>query len=390
MLLSIKKIFFNLKLSLTILVLGILFLGLQLINITQYSQRLSALKSQHTLINKIISTDLSDIQMATITLTGHVAELALSTKISTSDTLLDSFLPMTEERETLSNALRSSSSNFQDFASFWLEALPAGRATMHQQMLSARNHYLTDIAHMIDYQIELIDQSISIAKTTAIALVVIGLIVFLLYTYRLNQIYRDIDMACSVDTNEKKSATATREIDFIMKRLSRKSPLMNISQSMLHPESELNNEKGMLALYNAKQLTKGSGSIFIALFEIDNHAKLSNALSKEDMAGIYKKIADIISLYEQPMDVIAHLDNHNIIFIMSRSSKDAALSEAEKILQAVHNSSFNTAKGPLKITLSGSFSLKTPASTLETSILDAAKILTKAKESGGNRIAQLR
>ncbi|HEX5669967.1 MAG TPA: hypothetical protein VFX66_00410, partial [Sulfuricurvum sp.] len=210
------------------------------------------------------------------------------------------------------------------------------------------------------------------------------------YTYRLNQIYRDIDMACSVDTNEKKSATATREIDFIMKRLSRKSPLMNISQSMLHPESELNNEKGMLALYNAKQLTKGSGSIFIALFEIDNHAKLSNALSKEDMAGIYKKIADIISLYEQPMDVIAHLDNHNIIFIMSRSSKDAALSEAEKILQAVHDSSFNTAKGPLKITLSGSFSLKTPASTLETSILDAAKILTKAKESGGNRIAQLR
>ncbi|MFA6187776.1 MAG: hypothetical protein WC680_00700 [Sulfuricurvum sp.] len=390
MLLSIKKIFFNLKLSLFILALGLSFLAVQVFYITQYSERLTALKNQHILIEKIVSINLNDLQMATIALNGHIAELSLSLKHSTNDAFLDTFLASDYDKTTLSNTLRASSSAFQDASLFWIESTPHGRATMHAQMISARNTYLVNISDMINYQIQLINQLISIIKETVIVLFLFSLIVFFMYSFRLKQIYRDINKACSLDTDGTKAEVTTQEINFIVKRLSRKSPLVNISQSMLHPQSGLNNEKGMLALYNAKRLTKGAGSIFITLFEIDNYAKLFNALSKEDMAGIYKKIADIIFMYEQPMDVIAHLDNNNLIFIMSRPSKDAALAEAEKILHSVHDSSFNTTKGPIKLTLSGSFSLKTPVSTLEVSILDAAKILTKAKESGGNRIAQLR
>ncbi|HQS66099.1 MAG TPA: diguanylate cyclase [Sulfuricurvum sp.] len=390
MLPSIQKIFFNLKLSFFILLIGITFLGVQLINITRYSDRLAALKSQHTLIESITTQDLSDVPMATIVLNGHIAKLSLAVKLSTRDTVLDSFLPFTHEHITLSDTLHVSSSEFQDAALFWLESTPRGRTTMHTQMIHARDTYLMDIAHMIDYQILLINQSIEIAKMTVMGLFILGLLLFLLYRFRLNQIYRDINKACSVDIDGTKAEVSTQEIDFIVKRLARKAPVANTSQSLLHPQSGLNNEKGMFTMYNAKKATKNSYSLFIALFEIDQHTNLSNSLSKEDMGALYKKIGDIISMYEQPMDVIAQLDNHNFVFVMSRNSKDTALSDAEKIVHSVYDSAFSTSKGPIKVSLSGGILLKAPASALESSILDAHKVIEKAKESGGNRVAQLR
>lgn len=390
MLLSIKKIFFNLKLSLFILLLGTAFLGIQLINITHYSDRLAALKSQHTIIEAIITQDLSDVQMGSILINDHIAKLSLAVKLSAKDALLDSFIPFTQEEMELSKSLQTSSSSFQDAVLFWLESTPRGHAAMQRQMMHARDAYLTSISHMIDFQINLINKSIDIAKNTSIVLFFTGLVLFLLYRYRLNQIHLDISKACSVDIDGTKAEVSTQEINFIVKRLARKTPVTNTSQSLLHPQSGLNNEKGMLTMFNAKKATKSSNSIFIVYFEIDQHSTLLNSLSKEDMGALYKKIGDIISMYEQPLDVIAHLDNNNFVFLMSRNSKDVALSDAEKIVHSVNDSTFNTTKGPIKVTLSGGILLKSPAGSLETSITDAQKVMQKSKESGGNRVAQLR
>lgn len=367
-----------------------MLLGIQLINITQYSQHLSSLRSQHDLIDSIISQDLSDTQMAMITLNGHLSHLALAVKLSNNSALLDTFLTSEEERTRLYTALQTSASAFQDAALFWLEATPHGRSTMREQMMRTRESYLSDISHMIDYQIQLIDQSLSIAKITAVALCVIGLIFFIVYRIRLNQIYLDINKACSVDIDGTKPDVSTQEMEFIVKRLARKAPIANTNQSLLHPQSGLNNEKGMMTLYNAKKANKSYGSLFIAVFDIDQHSVLSNSLSKEDMGALYKKIGDIISMYEQPMDVTAQLDSNQFVFLISRNSKETALSDAEKIVHSVHDSMFNTAKGPIKVTLSGGFILKTPTSALEASIADGQKIADKAKQSGGNRVAQLR
>jgi GGDEF domain-containing protein len=390
MLLSIQKIFFNLKLSLFILGVGVLLLGLELVNITHYSQRLGALKTQHTLIDTITSQDFTDPQMAIITLNGNLAQLSLAVQLSDNDTLLDSFIPTTHEQQILSDALKSSSSAFKDAALFWSESTSHGQKTMYDQMIGKRNTYLANISAMIDYEIQMIDTSIELAKKTVIVLIVLGMLIFLLYSYRLNQIYRDINRACSVDTDGTKPEVKTQEMDFIVKRLARKSPIVNTAQSLLNPQSGLNNEKGMLTLFNAKKGTKSSNSLFVALFEIDQHINAYNTLSKEDMGAMYKKIGDIITMYEQPLDVIAHLDSNQFVFVMSRNSKDIALSDAEKIVHSVHDSAFNTAKGPIKVTLSGGFLLKTPAASLESAIADARKIADKAKENGGNRVAQLR
>ncbi|MDP1785115.1 MAG: diguanylate cyclase [Sulfuricurvum sp.] len=388
--LSIKQIFFNLKGVLLILGLGAFLLILQLISISQYSQRLEALKNQHTLIDKIISTDLKDIEMATIIINGHLSELALSVKLSASDALFDPFIASEREQSILSNSLITASSAFQDTSLFWLESIPHAREKMHHQMISARNVYLVAIDRVIDYQIQLINQSISIAKTTVMILFLLGLITFLLYRFRLNQIYRDINKACSLDTNGRKPIMETQEIDFIVKRLARKTPTSNTSPSLFHPLSGLTNEKGMVSIYNTNRSNKNSNSFFIALFEIDQHSTLINTLSKEEMAALYKKMGEIIAMYEQPLDLIAHLDDHHFVFVMARNSKDIALSDAEKIVHSIYDSAFSTAQGSIKITLSGGFLLMPPKKSLDESIANALKILAKAKDRGGNCVAQLR
>lgn len=98
----------------------------------------------------------------------------------------------------------------------------------------------------------------------------------------------------------------------------------------------------------------------------------------------------MISLYEQPLDVIAHTEDDRLVFVMSRPTKKAALDECEHIVKAVQDSSFLTSKGSIRITVSAGFMLKTPIKPLDESINDAVKLIAKAKENGGNRVAQLR
>ncbi len=387
--LSIRQIFFNLKLSLFVLGSGIILLAMILVTISQFSERLDALKNQHILIKKITSTNLHDFDMATITINGNIAELALFTKLANKETFLNLLFTSDEKEKSLNQAMVSTSSKFQESALFWLESMPVSRSAMYDRMIFERNLYSMDIDNMIDYQISLINESVWIAKIIVLIIAVLGLMTFFFYQWRLNQIYRDIKKASSVDEGIQHE-TVTEEVDFIIKRLARKMPVVNTNPTLLDPQSGLNNQKGMNTVFNLKRNTKTMGSLFIVLFEIDQYKELEAKLSKEDIGTLYKKLADIFTMYEQPLDVIAHLDDNRFAFIMARSSKDLALSEAENIVQSVKDSIFTTQQGIEKITLSGGISLKIPSKTLEESLPDVAKLVEKAKESGGNRIAQLR
>lgn len=387
---SIRQIFFNLKLALVLLGLGVTFLSIELMTISQYSDRLSALKNQHLIIKKIMTTDLSDSAMATIAINSDLAELQLFTKLSNQNVQLDSFIGTQGEQESLGRMLVSSSGTFQEATLFWVESMENSRKAMYGRMESAKNLYLVDIDRMIDYQIQLIDDAVSMAKATVLVLFAFGFLVFFFYQWRLKQIYHDIKHACSLDSSGEKSEAATEELDFIVRKLSRKMPNANTNPLLLNPQSGLNNEKGMIAVYNAKRNSKIVGTLFLTLFEIDKYGELSSKLSKEELNDITRKLGEILSMYEQPFDVIGHLDNNTFAFLMARSSKDTALGDAEKIISSVAESVFPISSGAIKITLSGGFLLKVPSKTLEEALGDAAKISAKAKDAGGNRIAQLR
>lgn len=390
MLISIRKVFFNLKTALLILGIGGLVLTAQLFHIAQYSERLGALKNQHLLIEKIIHTDLSDPKMADILINGAVSEISLSVKLSGEEALLDAFVNSNEEQASLLRSLEISSQAFQDNALLWSEALSISKDSAHIRMMSARSAFLADIDRMMDYQIHIIQESIATAKIVAIVLFITGFIVFLLYRYRLNQIYNDIDKACSIDTDGSTKLVSTQEIDFLLKRLVRKSSQSSLNPNLMNPMSGLNNEKGLINAFSAKKAGKSGNTVFLSLFEIDHYTSLLNSLSKEDMGSIFKKLGEIVNMYEQPMDVIAHTDDNHLVFLMSRNSKQLALNESEKIIHTVEESSFITAQGPIKITLSAGFLLKPPAKSIDESIEEALKLIEKAKETGGNHVAQQR
>jgi GGDEF domain-containing protein len=388
--LSIRQVFFNLKLTLILLVIGISFLAIELITITQYSDRLFALKNQHHLINKITHTDLTDSTMAGISLNSDLAELQLYTKLANQNLRLDLFSGAQEEYKVLGDTLATSSNAFQEGVLFWAESMPNSRKVMFTRMQLAKSNYVVDIGKAVDYQIGLINDVVSLAITTTYVIFVISLLAFFFYQWRLKQIYNDIKYAYALDSGAEKEEANTEELDFIIKKLCRRIPSTNNNLTLLNPQSGLNNEKGMIASYNAKRTTKSTGTFFLTHFSIDKYSELESKLSKEEITNTIRKLGEILSMYEQPFDALGHLDNNTFAFLMSRSSKDVALSDAEKITSSVRESVFPISSGILKITLSGGFMLKAPSKTLEESLSDVIKITEKAKESGGNRIAQLR
>lgn len=387
---SIRKIFFNLKIVLLILSASVTVIGVQLFHISQYSERLSALKNQHLLIDKIINTDLSDPKMASILINGALSEIELSVKLSGQEVLLDAFVTSNEEQASLLRSLGISSAAFRDSALIWSESLAMSRASENTRMMNARAAFLADIDRMMDYQIHVINQSIASAKMTAMILFFFTLIIFFLYRYRLNQIYLDIDQACSIDIDGSKKEAATHEVDFILKRLLRRSYQNALNPTLIHPISGLNNAKGLSAIFNAKKAGKAGNMVFLALFEIDQYELIINTLSKEDIENLFKKLGEIISMYEQPLDVIAHMEDDRFAFLLSRNSKQLALQECETIVQSIQESGFSAELGPIKITVSAGFLLKPPSKSIEETVDDAIKLIEKAKENGGNRVAQIR
>ncbi|MDD2266806.1 diguanylate cyclase [Sulfuricurvum sp.] len=387
---SIRKVFFNLKMALLLLGIGITVLSVQLFHISQYGERLSALKNQHLLIEKIINTDLSDPKMASILINGAVSEIALSVKLSGQEALLDIFVSSNEEQASLLRSLELSSEAFSDSALIWSESLAMSRSSQNSRMMTARSAFLADIDRMIDYQIHIINQSIITARITAILLFFTCVFLLIFYRYRLNQIYHDLNKISSIDIDGSKKEASTKEVDFILKKILRQSPQNMLNPTLIHPLSGLNNLKGLSSLFNTKKTGKSGNTVFLALFEIDQYELINSTLSKEDIGNLFIKLGEIISLYEQPLDLIGHLEDDRLVFIMSRSSKQTALQECETIVQSVEESSFNAQLGPIKITLSAGFILKTPAKSIEETIEDASKLIEKAKEGGGNRVAQLR
>jgi GGDEF domain-containing protein len=388
-LLSIRKIFFHFKFALAVITGGMMILAVQLFHVASYADRLSALKNQHALIDKVIKADLNDISMANIVIHGALSELTLSVKRSGEEELLDSFVSSNDEQASLLRSLTLSSDIFQKTMMTWIVTPELKRQQAYQDVLSARTALLTDIDHMIDYQIQCTAQSVASAKMTGLILLIIVAISFFFFRSRLNLIYSDIDTLCSVDVDGKR-ITHTEEANFIVKHFGRKSMQNGVNSALLHPLSGLYNDKGLMSSFSMKKSAKSGNNLFLALFKVDDYDTLRQGLSSEELGNVYRKLGEMLSMYEQSHDILAHLEDDTLVFLLSRGSKESALDECNRFIEAVRLSSFATAQGVIKISLSGGFILKAPIKTLEESIDDVRKILAKAIEKGGNQVSQIR
>ena len=389
MFLSIRRIFFNLKVFLLFLSVGIGLLSIQLFLISAYGERLSALKNQRLLIEKIVNTDLTaDPQMATILLKGAVAEVELSVKLSGQETFLDGMIRSNEEQASLLRSLTISAQAFRENALAWSEATQLHQVLEKERMMAARTEYLSDIGRMVDYQIHAINETIATAKVSSMFVFLVGLYTLFFYRYRLDLVYRDIEQLNSVDIDGSKKEVKTEEMDYILKRLSRKSLPGQAIAAMIHPLTGLNTEKGMVAAWNSKKGRHSANMLYLSLFAFDRLTSLSQTLSDGDMELLYKKLAGIVTMYEQPLDIVAHLESGEIALLMSRNNKQDAFDDCAAIVRTMEAAGFVSQNGPIKISLSAAFLAKLPAKSIEDTIEEGLSLIDRAQEKGGNRIAQ--
>ena len=218
----------------------------------------------------------------------------------------------------------------------------------------------------------------------------ISLFVFLFYRHRLKAIYLSIEALYGINAgNTSTVKTLTQETEAIKQKMARK-PVATENPSMVDPVTQIKNYKGMMHSYANKKGTKEKNFTAVCLFEVDNLTQ-KNDLSQELVNNILKKIASILSLYEQATDVVARFNFNQFIFIISRDTKVKMLQECESIRQSVEELKFKTKKDNMaSFTVSGGFVIKPRHKSLDDIFKDASKLLLSAQKKGGNQIIQIK
>ncbi|MBN2816581.1 MAG: diguanylate cyclase [Campylobacterales bacterium] len=226
-----------------------------------------------------------------------------------------------------------------------------------------------------------------------IAMAVYFLIAFfgtLLYRNRLNKIFKDIEYLYQMEKSKSSYDIFSLEADAISLRMNRKA-VNSDNPAMLDPVTGINNHKGMINAYSQKKGLKNSNFTSVTVLEIDNFSKSKRTFSQETTQAILKKVAYTISLHEQPVDVIARTDYNQFTLILSRPSKEQSFKDVDLIRQSISELRFNVPdQGTANITVSGGFIIKPNNTNLEEATKQAKEVLLYAKNTGTNKILQMR
>ncbi len=223
-----------------------------------------------------------------------------------------------------------------------------------------------------------------------IALLLLSILTTIFYRKKVHLILSDISFLSAIHPTSKNYKTKTIEADAILVKMNKKNT-NTIDPSLLDPVTELLNHNGLSKFYLQKKDLKPQNYTSLTLLEVDNFSQDNKQYPPEMIQTILKKIASIITLYEQSTDVLARTGFNQFTLILSRSSKEQCLREIEQIVQTVEEIKFKLNDGTYtNISLSGGFLIKTKKRSLHDAIQEAEKILTYAKNKGGNMIAQAR
>lgn len=384
----IKKSFSNLKLALFVSFAGISVIVFYIFHVSTYIEQIANIKEQQILIDKVLHTDLHDPKMASILINDSLSKMALLNKRLSEAHKYDILEKGGDEEKQILKNINQINITFNNNVLDWSESLDMTRQSTYKKVVESHKIYLNTIAQLQTIATNNILDLFTDIRNISYGLLMINFFIWILYRHRLSQVSSDLDNVCSTDM--KVSTFNTEEINFLSKRLLRKTPVATTNSVHIHQATDLYNEKGVLSVFNAKKVSRSANNVFLTLFQIDQYSHFIK-LPIENRYTIIKKIGEIISMYEQSLDIIGYLENNDrIVFISSRLNRQLALDDAEKIRATVQETSFNTNAGPMKFTISGGILLKVPAKSIDEIIEDAAILIEKAQQSGGNQIGRIR
>jgi diguanylate cyclase (GGDEF)-like protein len=219
----------------------------------------------------------------------------------------------------------------------------------------------------------------------------IAIIFFFVIFKQLSFILRDIESLYGVTSKSNPYEIKTMEVEAIAAKFKLDTQKVSDNPAYIDTLTQLKNYKGVIHKFNTTKAIREHNSLNICIFDIDHYAMLKRKYKNDFIELIRKKIAFMISLYEQPIDIVGTFDESKFILVLGRSSKKEALGECEKVRQSVADTFFKVPNGEkISVTLSGGFITKPSNKSIEASIEHTKDILKKAQKKGTNHIAQLR
>ena len=389
---SIKNIFAGWKKHVLILTLLMGLIAFTAIEEYTSFDKIANLQEQKKLVNFVADISRMDLEFAAIQYRGKSTMLKFQhEKLLTLDSydilgqyLTDQGSDYHSDLEKLSELILA----FNNNAGNWYDPDTKNLKTREKLMQDSRIELISHINMMIEKNISYDYKKFMFQQSLIYLTLLLMIAMFVIYYRKFSDILKDISSLYIVDMQGDAHTIVTEEIGIIAKRMNRKS-LSSDDPSMIDPITEINNSKGLLYAYANRKGMKESDHVAVCTFEVDGFATLDEKYTKNFTQSILKKIAFMISLYQQPTDIIGRTDYSQFTIIFSRTDRNQALKDAELIMSSVSESTFKAPNGDnLALTLSAGFSPKLTSTTIDETIEQSEKVLDQAKKEGANKLLQ--
>ena len=390
---SILSVFKNIKFYFLIMTALLALISFIELNRQTSFDKIQHLEEQKVLVNKIYQLGRNDLDYSLINAQGIGTQLKTNLSILTSMTANDFLGKMLGLNYKYNNKIEKLSlleDTYISNANNYYQKKDENLSLKLNELTASKVSLLNQLNEMIISDIDEDYKKFSITQWIIYATLFLMLIGALFYSKKLTVIYEDIRSLFAIGNERSPEFIQTQEVNTIKMRMVRK-PSLSQSPNMIDPITELKNYKGMMQAYSEKKGLKESNYTAVCVFEIDNFKELEKNLSKEYTQSVLKKISFIISLYEQPTDVIARIEYDEFAVILSRETKNKAFDDCDAMRKSISETAFNNPEGgTVPFTLSGGLLIKPNNKSLDDAIKEAREILQTAKANGKNRIAQIR
>jgi len=393
---SIKKIFQNLKIYL-FFILFIAFIALLVsFESTLSYEKVDNLHNQQKIITKLTKLDKSDLELALIEFNGK--SIQLHQEIDNLQLLykyayLEKFLLNNEEEyKSALQKLSLLTDKFNQAAKeYYIETDDKQyEMTTKIKLQKALEEINQQIKSILIQTLTYNEKKFKLIHYFIIGIFFLILIATFYYNKMLNAIYKDIEFLSQNNKNKKTYSIFSQEADAISLRMNRRTQ-DSTNPDLIDPVTQIHNYKGLVHMYELKKDAHKKYITTVSVLEIDNFSQAQSIYPENIKEAILKKIAYTLSLHAQAIDVVSRTGYNQFTIILSRSTKEQAFKDVEKIQQSISELKFTTpSQTTTKITVSGGFVVKQYNSSLKEAIKQAKEILTYAQSIGRNKILQSR
>ena len=389
---SILNVFKNIKFYFAIMSALLLLISLIEFNRQISFDRIEQLEEQKILVIKIYQLGRTDLDYSLINVQGIGAQLKtnLSILISTTDNdFIAKLFGFNNEYNTKIEKLSQLEDIYISDANSYYQKRDDNLAHRLDALTNSKTSLLNQLNEIIVIDVEVDHKKFSITEWIIYLTLFIMFFGAWFYSKKLTVIYDDIKSLFAVGGERLPQFIQTQEVNTIKMRMARK-PRLSQNPSMIDSVTELKNYQGMMQAYSEKKWIKENNYTAVCVFEVDNFKELEKNLTKRYTQSVLKKISFILSLYEQPTDVIARIEYDRFAVILSRETKRETFDDCDAMRKNIEETVFNNPEGgTVNFTLSGGFLIKQNNKSLEDAIKQAKEILQAAKANGNNRIAQI-